>query len=161
VPLRDDNALFELLSLEGAQAGLSWITILRRREGYRAAFKGFDPAVIARWGEKQIERLMLDGRIIRNKRKIASAIQNACAFLEAQKTHGSFSRWLWDHVDGKPIVNHPKTMGDIPVTTPLAYTVSKELKAMGFSFVGPTIMYSYLQSAGLVDDHLVDCFKKK
>jgi DNA-3-methyladenine glycosylase I len=160
-PLRDDQKLFELLILEGAQAGLSWLTILKRREGYRAAFQGFDPQKIARWADKDIERLMQDERIIRNRRKITSAIQNAQVFLAVQKAHGSFASWLWQHVDDKPIVNHPKTMSVVPVTTPLAETITKELKQLGFSFVGPTIIYSYLQSAGLVNDHLVDCFVKK
>ncbi|MDR2629876.1 MAG: DNA-3-methyladenine glycosylase I [Spirochaetaceae bacterium] len=161
VPLYDDHKLFELLILEGAQAGLSWITILRRREGYRAAFNGFDVQKIARYGTKDLERLMGDPRIIRNRRKILSAKENARAFLALQKEAGSFSAWLWKHVDGKPVDNYPKTMGDIPALTPLSQTISKELKQLGFTFVGPTIMYAYLQSAGLVNDHLADCFTRK
>ena len=161
VPLYDDRKLFELLILEGAQAGLSWITILRRREGYRAAFDGFNVQKIARYGVRDIERLMGDGRIIRNRRKILSTIDNARAFLALQKEAGSFSAWLWKHVDGKPIDHHPKTMGDIPAATPLSETISKELKRLGFAFVGPTIMYAYLQSAGLVNDHLAGCFTRR
>jgi DNA-3-methyladenine glycosylase I len=161
VPLYDDQKLFELLILEGAQAGLSWITILRRREGYRAAFDGFNIQKIARYGARDMERLMGDARIIRNRRKIRSATENARAFLALQKAAGSFSAWLWRYVDGKPVVNHPKTMADVPAVTPLSETISKELKNLGFSFVGPTIMYSYLQSAGLVNDHLVDCFTRR
>ncbi|MFP3090168.1 DNA-3-methyladenine glycosylase I [Treponema sp. TIM-1] len=161
VPLYDDQKLFELLILEGAQAGLSWITILRRREGYRAAFNGFDIQKIARYKDRDIERLMGDARIIRNRRKIISAKDNARAFLALQKAAGSFSAWLWAHVDGKPVVNHPKTMSDIPAVSPLSETISKELKNLGFTFVGPTIMYAYLQSAGLVNDHLVDCFTRR
>jgi DNA-3-methyladenine glycosylase I len=161
VPLYDDQKLFELLILEGAQAGLSWITILRRREGYRAAFHGFNIQKIARYGVRDIERLMGDGRIIRNRKKILSTIDNARAFLALQKEAGSFSDWLWKHVDGKPLINHPKTLSDIPAVTPLSETISKELKKLGFTFVGPTIMYSYLQSAGLVNDHLVDCFTRR
>jgi DNA-3-methyladenine glycosylase I len=161
VPLKDDQKLFELLILECAQAGISWLTVLKRRENYRAAFKGFDPHEIARWGEPHIERLMGDEGIIRNRKKLESTLQNARAFIAMQKKFGSFSAWLWNHVNNEPIVNSPKTMSDIPVTTPLAQTLAKELKALGFTFVGPTIMYSYLQSAGLVDDHLVDCWRKR
>ena len=159
VPLKDDQKLFELLILECAQAGLSWLTILKRRENYRAAFEGFDPHTIARWEKSHIERLMNDERVIRNRKKIESTLQNARAFISMQKEFGSFSRWLWNHVDNNPIVNSPKTMSDIPATTPLAEILSRELKARGFLFVGPTIMYSYMQSAGLVNDHLVDCWR--
>jgi DNA-3-methyladenine glycosylase I len=161
VPLYDDRKLFELLILEGAQAGLSWITILRRREGYRAAFAGFDPQKIARYGVRDIERLMGDARIIRNRRKIISARDNARAFLAVQREAGSFSAWLWNHVNGKPVDHHPKTMADIPAVTPLSETISKELKERGFTFVGPVIMYAYLQSAGLVNDHLAACFTRR
>ncbi|MDR0400657.1 MAG: DNA-3-methyladenine glycosylase I [Treponema sp.] len=157
-PLRNDRRLFELLVLEGAQAGLSWLTILKRREGYRAAFDGMDPERIARYGEKDVARLLGDGRIIRNRRKIQSAVENARSYLAMMEGPGGFSRWLWDHVDGEPIVNRFDTMSQIPVTTPLAEGISKELKKRGFSFIGPTIVYAFLQSAGLVNDHLTSCY---
>ena len=164
VPLHDDRKLFSLLILEGAQAGLSWITILKRREGYFRAFEGFDPERMARYGEADIERLMADSGIIRNRRKIESAIANARAYLrlaeELSAERNPFATWLWAFVDGKPIVNRPKTLSEVPAVTPLAETISKELKRKGFSFVGPTIIYAYMQSAGLVDDHLVSCFRK-
>jgi DNA-3-methyladenine glycosylase I len=157
-PLKNNRRLFELLILEGAQAGLSWLTILKRREGYRAAFDGMDPEKIARYGEKDITRLMGDARIIRNRRKIQSAIENARACLAFADGPKSFSAWLWDRVDGEPIINHFNDMSQIPVTTPLAEGISKELKKLGFSFVGPTIIYSFLQSAGFVNDHLTSCY---
>ncbi|GHV37557.1 DNA-3-methyladenine glycosylase [Spirochaetia bacterium] len=158
-PLKNNRKLFELLTLEGAQAGLSWITILRRREGYREAFDGFDAEKIARYTERDVKRLMADTRIIRNQRKIRSAIENARLYLEMMDGGRSFSKWLWNWVDGEPIVNHWRTMKEIPVTTELAEQISRELKKKGFSFVGPTIIYSYMQSAGLVNDHLVGCFR--
>jgi DNA-3-methyladenine glycosylase I len=154
-PLWEDRKLFELLLLEGAQAGLSWITILKRREGYRAAFSGMDPEKIARYGEKDLERLMGDGRIIRNRRKLVSAVENARSYLALPVP---FSHWLWNWVDGKPLVNRFKTMGEVPPVTALSERISGELKKLGFSFVGPTIVYSLMQSAGLVNDHLRDCF---
>jgi DNA-3-methyladenine glycosylase I len=157
-PLKNNRKLFELLVLEGAQAGLSWLTILKRREGYRAAFDSMDPEKIARYGEKDIARLLGDGCIIRNRRKITSAIENARAYLTMMEGKRSFSQWLWDHVEGEPIVNHFDTISQIPVTTPLAEGISGELKKLGFSFTGPTIIYSFLQSAGLVNDHLTSCF---
>ena len=159
VPLRDDGRLFGLLVLEGAQAGLSWLTVLRRRAGYLRAFDGFDPEAVARYGEKDIERLMADSGIVRNRRKIESSIVNARSWLALREENGSFSAWLWDFVDGKPVVNAWKTMAEVPAVTPLAERVSKELRARGFSFVGPTIVYAYLQSAGLVNDHLISCFR--
>jgi DNA-3-methyladenine glycosylase I len=158
-PLKNNQKLFELLTLEGAQAGLSWITILRRREGYREVFDGFDAEKIARYTEKDVTRLMADTRIIRNRRKIQSTIENAQVFLEMMEGRQSFSKWLWNWVDGAPIVNRRRAMKDVPVTTELAERISKELKQKGFSFVGPTIVYSYMQSAGLVNDHLVSCFR--
>jgi DNA-3-methyladenine glycosylase I len=158
-PLKNSQKLFEFLILDGAQAGLSWLTILKRREGYRAAFDGMDPERIARYGDKDIQRLLGDSRIIRNRRKIDSAIQNARAYLDMMAGPVSFSKWLWNWVDGAPKVNHFKTLGEVPPSTALSEEISRELKARGFSFVGPTIIYAFLQAAGLVNDHLVDCFR--
>jgi DNA-3-methyladenine glycosylase I len=158
-PLKNNRKLFEFLILDGAQAGLSWITILKRREGYRAAFDGMDPERMARYGEKDIARLMEDGRIIRNRRKIESAISNAKAYLKMMDGPVSFSKWLWGWVDGEPVINHFKTMEEVPVWTDLSQGISKELKDRGFTFVGPTIVYAFLQAAGLVNDHLIDCFR--
>ncbi|HCM26938.1 MAG: DNA-3-methyladenine glycosylase [Treponema sp. GWB1_62_6] len=159
VPLRDDARLFGLLVLEGAQAGLSWLTVLKRRAGYLRAFDGLDPGRMARYGQEDILRLMADGGIVRNRRKIESSVSNARAWLALRTEKGSFSDWLWDFVDGKPVVNAWKSMAEVPAVTPLAERISKELRARGFSFVGPTIVYAYLQSAGLVNDHLADCFR--
>jgi DNA-3-methyladenine glycosylase I len=158
-PLKNNRKLFELLILEGAQAGLSWHTILKRREGYREAFDGMDPETIARYTERDIRRLMGDTRIIRNRRKIESAIGNARAFLRMMEGPISFSRWLWNWVEGKPIINHFAAVEELPASTPLSEAISRELKQRGFSFVGPTIMYALLQSAGLVNDHLTGCFR--
>ncbi|MDR3148199.1 MAG: DNA-3-methyladenine glycosylase I [Treponema sp.] len=160
-PLHNNRRLFELLVLEGAQAGLSWLTILKRREAYRAAFDGMDPEKIAGYGEHDIRRLMGDQRIIRNRRKIVSAIENARAYLAMMDGPRSFSAWLWDHVDGEPLINHFSSMSQIPASTPLSEGISKELKEKGFSFVGPTIMYAFLQSAGLVNDHLTSCYLRQ
>jgi DNA-3-methyladenine glycosylase I len=156
-PLKNSRKLFELLILEGAQAGLSWITILKRRESYRLAFDNFDAETIARYGEKDKKRLLSDSGIIRNRLKIDSAISNARSYL-AMTEKRSFSSWLWDYVDGEPIVNHRKSMKAMPVSTELSDRVSADLKKRGFSFVGSVIVYSYLQSAGLVNDHLTSCF---
>jgi DNA-3-methyladenine glycosylase I len=158
-PLKNSRKLFEFLILDGAQAGLSWLTILKRREGYRAAFDGMDPECIARYGEKDIARLLGDARIIRNRLKIESAIGNARAYLKMMEGPVSFSRWLWDWVDGEPVINHFKVLAEIPASTELSEGISKELKKRGFTFVGPTIVYAFLQAAGLVNDHLVDCFR--
>ncbi|QQO10186.1 DNA-3-methyladenine glycosylase I [Breznakiella homolactica] len=158
-PLKNNKKLFELLILEGAQAGLSWITILKRREGYRRAFDGMDPEKIARYTEKDVARLMEDSGIIRNRRKIQSAIENARVYLTMMEGPGSFSKWLWNWVDGVPIINRYKTMEEIPASTELSERISRELKKKGFSFVGPTIIYAYMQSAGLVNDHLTDCHR--
>jgi len=158
-PLRDSRKLFEFLVLDGAQAGLSWLTILKRRTGYREAFDGFDPEKMASYGQKDIDRLVQDTRIIRNKLKIASAINNARAYCNLMERKVSFSKWLWNFVDGTPIINHWKTLGEIPASTELSERISKELKKLGFSFVGPTIVYAFIQAAGLVNDHLVDCFR--
>ncbi|MDR0387847.1 MAG: DNA-3-methyladenine glycosylase I, partial [Treponema sp.] len=136
-----------------------WLTILKRREGYRAAFDGMDPERMARYGEKDITRLMGDARIIRNRRKIESAIGNARAYLKMMEGPVSFSKWLWDWVDGEPVINHFKVLTEIPASTELSEGISKELKKRGFSFVGPTIVYAFLQAAGLVNDHLVGCFR--
>jgi DNA-3-methyladenine glycosylase I len=158
-PLRNDQKLFEFLILDGAQAGLSWLTILKRREGYREAFDGMKAELMARYTERDIARLMNDARIIRNRRKIESAIGNARAYLQMMEGPVSFSKWLWNYVDGKPVINHFKTLQEIPASTPLSEKISGELKKRGFSFVGPTIIYAFLQAAGLVNDHLVNCFR--
>jgi len=159
VPLRDDRALFELLVLESAQAGLSWITILKRREGYRRAFEGFDPLNVARFGEDRITSLMGDSGIIRNRKKVESAISNAKAFLGVQEAYGSFSAYLWGFVDGRPLQNHWGEMSEVPARTALSETLSRDMKSRGFSFFGPVACYAYMQSAGLVNDHLVGCFR--
>ncbi|GAB6391703.1 MAG: DNA-3-methyladenine glycosylase I [Treponematales bacterium] len=156
-PQRDSARLFEALVLDGAQAGLSWLTILKRREGYRAAFDGMNPLVIAGYGGRDAARLMADSRIIRNRRKIDSAIGNARAFCRMKDEGVNFSKWLWGFVDGTPVVNHWRRVEDIPAFTPLAETISKELKRRGFTFVGPTIVYAFMQAEGLVNDHLVTC----
>ncbi|MDR1468922.1 MAG: DNA-3-methyladenine glycosylase I [Spirochaetaceae bacterium] len=161
VPLRDSGKLFEALVLDGAQAGLSWITILKRREGYRAAFDGFDPEKIARYGEGDVVRLLGDPRIIRNRLKIASAIQNARAVLAMHDEGLTLADFFWDFVGGEPVVNRFKTMDEIPASTSLSARVSKELKRRGFSFVGPTIIYAMMQASGLVNDHLIGCFRYK
>lgn len=161
VPLRDDRALFELLVLETAQAGLSWITILRRREGYRRAFEGFDPENVARYGEAKIASLLEDTGIIRNRKKVESAVSNAGAILRVQEAFGSFSGYLWGFVEGKPVVNHWTELPEVPAKTVLSETVSRDMKSRGFSFFGPVACYALLQSAGLVNDHLVSCFRHR
>ena len=158
-PLRNSKKLFEFLILDGAQAGLSWLTILKRRNGYREAFDGFDPVKMANYGEKDIERFMSDKRIVRNRLKIISAINNAKAYCRLTDRSKSFSNWLWNFVDGVPVVNHWKTLEEIPSSTDLSECISKELKKSGFNFVGPTIIYAFIQAAGLVNDHLVSCFR--
>lgn len=157
-PQHDDRKLFEMLLLETMQAGLSWITILRKRENFRKAFDNFDPRKIAEYDDKKISRLLTDEGIIRNKRKITAAVSNAKAFLDIRREFGSFDAFIWGFVGGAPIVNSPKTLGDIPASTPLSDKISAELKKRGFSFVGSTIVYSFMQSVGMVDDHLVSCF---
>jgi DNA-3-methyladenine glycosylase I len=159
VPVHDDGKLFEFIILEGAQAGLSWITILRKREAYRKAFADFDPNRVARFGHKDIERLKADAGIVRNRLKIESAVSNARAFLEIQSSFGSFDRYIWDFVDGQPIINHFRTMSEVPASTPLSEKISRDLKKRGFRFVGPTIVYAHMQATGMVNDHLVDCFR--
>ena len=159
VPIHDDRALFELLVLEGAQAGLSWRTVLHRREGYRAAFDGFDIATVAAYTDEDRERLRADTRIIRNRAKIASAITNARAALTVQAEYGSLDKFLWSFVNGETIRNTFQTLADIPAQTDESRAISKTLRAHGFNFVGPTICYAFMQSAGLVNDHITTCFR--
>ncbi len=159
VPVHDDRTLFEFLLLEGAQAGLSWITILRRREGYRRAFAGFDPAAVARFGEEEIAALLADPGIVRNRQKIRSAIANARAFAAVQGEWSTFDAYIWHFVDGRPVQNHWQEPSQVPATTPLAAALSKDLRHRGFSFVGPTIVYAHMQATGMVNDHLVSCFR--
>ena len=159
VPLHDDRALFEFLVLEGAQAGLSWITILRKREHYRAAFDGFEPADVATYGEDRISELLRDPGIVRNRQKVRSAVSNARAFLAVKEEFGSFSDYIWAFTGGRPIQNSWRTIEQIPSTTPLAETISRDLKGRGFRFVGPTIVYAHMQATGIVNDHLVTCFR--
>ena len=161
VPERDDRALFEMLMLEGAQAGLSWITILRKRENYRRAFDGFDPEKIARYTPKKVERLMQDAGIVRNRQKIEGAVASARAYLDAMEKGPGFSRLLWGFVDGAPKVNRFRTVKQVPAETPLSRAMSKELAGRGFKFVGPTIVYAFMQATGMVNDHLVDCYRHK
>ncbi len=159
VPVHDDRHMFELLVLEGAQAGLAWITILRKREGYRRAFGNFDVEAIARYGPRDVARLLADPGIVRNRLKVASAVTNAAAFLEVQAQRGSFCRYLWDFVDGRPVQNRRRSLDEVPPRTDLSDRISKDLKKRGFKFVGSTIVYAHLQSAGLVNDHVVDCIR--
>jgi DNA-3-methyladenine glycosylase I len=156
-PLHDDRGLFEFLVLEGAQAGLSWETILNKRERYREAFLGFDPERVAKMNARTVDRLMRDPGIVRNRAKIESAINNARALLAVRKEFGSFDRYVWRFVDGKPIVNKWRHASQIPASTPLSEAMSKDLRKRGFRFVGPTICYAFMQAVGLVNDHLVDC----
>ena len=159
VPLTDDRALFEFLVLEGAQAGLAWITVLRKREGYRAAFDGFDPAKVARYSDAKLARLLKDSRIIRNRLKVFSARRNAQAFLAVQEEWGSFSSYIWHFVDGKPIQNRWRTLAEVPARTDLSDHISKDLSKRGFNFVGSTIVYAHMQATGMVNDHLLGCFR--
>jgi DNA-3-methyladenine glycosylase I len=157
--VRDDRALFEFLTLEGAQAGLAWITILRKRENYRRAFDNFDPAKVARYTQARVAKLMKDPGIVRNRLKIESTVSNAKAFLDVQKEFGSFSTYLWGFVGNQPVVNRPASGKGIPASTPLSDRISKDLKKRGFRFVGSTIVYAYLQAVGVVDDHVTACFR--
>ena len=161
VPLHDDDKLFEFLILEGAQAGLSWDTILRKRENYRKAFDGFDVKKVARYTDKRIEKLLQDEGIIRNRLKVASAVTNAKAFLKVQNEFGSFDKYIWAFIDGKPIVNKWKQTGQVPATSKESDAISKDLKKRGFNFVGSTIIYAHMQATGMVNDHLVSCFRYK
>jgi DNA-3-methyladenine glycosylase I len=159
VPVYDDQKLFEFLLLEGAQAGLSWITILRKREGYRKAFANFDPAKVARFNAKKLDALMQDEGIVRNRLKLESAVKNARAFLKLQDELGSFSDYQWGFVGGKPVVNRYTSMKEIPARTPISDAFSKDLRRRGFSFVGSTIIYAHMQAVGMVNDHVIDCFR--
>ena len=159
VPLRDDDRLFELLLLEGAQAGLAWITILRKREGYRRAFDGFDAEKMAAYTDADRERLRLDAGIVRNRLKIDAAIGNARAYLELRRHEGGFAGFLWDFVGGEPVQNAYRELAELPAKTPISDAMSKELKRRGFKFVGSTICYAFMQAAGMVNDHTVDCFR--
>ena len=157
VPVHSDQQLFESLILEGAQAGLSWSTILKKREGYRLLFDGFDVQKIVKYDQDKVEALMLDARIVRHRLKIKSVITNAQAFIKIQQEFGSFSDYLWSYVDGKPMINKWETMADVPATTELSDKLSKDLKKRGFKFIGSTICYAFLQATGVIDDHLVSC----
>ncbi|MDA8411483.1 MAG: DNA-3-methyladenine glycosylase I [Treponema sp.] len=160
-PVHDEAKHFEFLLLETQQAGLSWITVLRKREAYRRAFEGFDPGKIARFTPAKVEALVGDAGIIRNRRKIEAAVDNARAFLAVQEERGSFDAWLWDFVDGRPVDGKRKDPADVPATTALSDRVAKELKTRGFSFVGSTTIYAHLQAIGIVNDHLLSCFRHK
>ena len=159
VPSHDDTHLFEMLVLEGAQAGLSWATILRKREGYRRAFDGFDAEKVARFGARRIERLMQDAGIVRNRLKIESAIANAGAILEVREEHGSLDAYVWSFVDGRPRRNRWARLAAIPTETDESRAMSRDLKRRGFRFVGPTVCYAFMQAVGMVNDHVVDCFR--
>jgi DNA-3-methyladenine glycosylase I len=159
VPVHDDRTHYEFLVLEGAQAGLSWRTILRKRDGYRAAFADFDPERVARFNRRSIERLMANPAIVRNRLKIEAAVQNARAFLDVQNELGSFDAYVWRFVDGRQLVNAWRKQTDVPATSPESDALSKDLKRRGFNFVGSTIVYAHMQATGLVNDHLVDCFR--
>ena len=159
VPERDDRRLFELLTLEGAQSGLSWATILRKREGYRRLFAGFDPAAVARFGDADVERLLADPAIVRNRLKVESTVANARATLAVQGELGSLDTYLWSFVGGSPLQNRWRTLGELPAETDESRAMSKDLKRRGFRFVGPTILYALMQSGGLVNDHVTSCFR--
>ena len=158
LPCHDEHKLFEMLCLEGAQAGLSWITILKKRENYRAAFDDFDPEQIARYDEEKVAALLNNPGIVRNRLKVRAFIRNAQAFLRIQAEHGSFDAYIWRFVDGQPLINHRQSLRDIPAQTAEAEAMSKELKKRGFTFVGPTICYAFMQAVGMVNDHTIDCF---
>lgn len=160
VPVYDDRLIFEFLTLESAQAGLSWYTVLRKRENYRKAFDNFEPSIIANYNESKIESLMLDSGIIRNCMKINASVNNARKFLEIQTQFGSFSNYIWRFVDGKTIINYPKTIKDYKATSPESDALSKDLKSRGFKFLGSTVCYSHMQATGMIDDHSIDCFRK-
>ncbi|BDA77695.1 DNA-3-methyladenine glycosylase I [Leptospira kobayashii] len=161
VPVHNDLIHFEFLVLEGAQAGLSWATILKKREGYRKAFADFDPEKVAKFTEKKLEKILLDPSIVRNRLKVYAAVNNAKRFLEIQKEFGSFDKYVWSFVNGKPIVNRRKTLRDVPATTKESDALSKDLIKRGFKFVGSTVIYAHMQATGLVNDHLEECFRYK
>src|SRR6202790_5675037 len=161
VPVHDDRTLFEFLILEGAQAGLSWTTILNKRDNYRQAFDGFDPKRVARYDRRKVERLLRDPGIVRNRLKIASTIANAKAFLAVQKEFGTFDRYIWQFVEGKPRQNQPRSLEQVPARSPDSDAISKDLKRRGFNFVGSTICYAFMQAVGMVNDHVADCFRSR
>ncbi len=161
VPVHDEQRWFEFLVLEGAQAGLSWATVLNKREGYRRAFAGFDPAKVARFTDKRVERLLTDPAIIRNRLKVASAVTNARHFLAVQNEFGSFDRYIWGFVDGRPVRNRWRTMAQVPATSPQSDALSRDLRQRGFKFVGSTICYALMQATGMVNDHLTGCFRHR
>jgi DNA-3-methyladenine glycosylase I len=161
IPVHDDRIHFEFLILEGAQAGLSWSTILKKREGYRKVFADFDPVKVARFSEKKLEKILLNPEIVRNRLKVYATVNNAKRFLEVQKEFGSFDAYIWSFVNGKPIVNSWKTLKQVPATTKESDALSKDLISRGFKFVGSTVMYAHMQACGLVNDHLVDCWRYK
>ena len=160
-PVYDDQTLFECLTLEGAQAGLSWITILKKREGYRKAFANFEVEKVARFSDKKLEKLLLNPDIVRNRLKVFSVRKNARAFIDIQKEFGSFTDYIWGFVNGEPIQNSWKTLSEIPATNPVSDTISKDLKRRGFSFVGSTIIYAFMQAIGMINDHISDCHRYK
>ncbi len=157
-PVHEDKKLFEMLILEGMQAGLNWITVLKKREAFRQAFDGFDPLKVALYDDAKIQELLENKGIIRNRLKVNSAVTNARAFLDVQKKYGSFDRFIWAYVNDTPIINHRNNIDDMPATTPLSDQISKDLKKLGFKFVGSTIVYAFMQATGMVNDHIVDCF---
>lgn len=159
VPVHDDRLLFEFLILEGAQAGLSWITILRKRDSYRAAFAGFDPEQVARFDDARVSELLANPGIVRNRLKVASAVTNARAFLAVQEEFGSFDAYMWRFVDGRPLLNSWRSIAEVPPSTPVSDAMSRDLKQRGFRFVGSTICYAHMQAVGMVNDHTVDCFR--
>lgn len=159
VPVRDDRTIFEFLVLESAQAGLSWSTVLHKRENYRKAFAGFDPVKVAAFTPKHVEQLLGNAGIIRNRMKIEAAINNARCFLNIQNEFGTFSKYIWGFVKGKPVINRWKTVKELPVTTPEAEALARDLKKRGFKFLGPTVIYAHMQATGMVNDHTVDCFR--
>lgn len=161
VPVHDDRVLFEFLTLESAQAGLSWITVLRKRENYREAFAEFDPVKVARFNQAKIEKLLTNPGIVRNRMKVEAAVNNAKRFLEVQKEFGSFDKYCWDFVGGKPLQNSYKSLKEVPATTDESNALSRDLKKRGFKFVGSTIIYAHMQATGMVNDHIVDCFRYK
>jgi DNA-3-methyladenine glycosylase I len=161
VPVHDDRRWYEKIVLDGAQAGLSWLTILKKREAYREAFAGFDPSQVARYGAREVERLMRNEGIVRNRLKIQSAIGNARAFVALQEESGSFDAYIWQHVKGRPVQSRVRLQKDLPARTLLSDAVSKDLKKRGFTFVGSTIVYAFMQASGLVNDHVVGCFRQR
>ncbi len=161
VPVHDDRRMFEFLILEGAQAGLSWYTVLRKRENYRVALDGFDPEKIARYDSPKIEDLLSNRGLIRNRAKMEAAVNNALCFLDVQEKFNGFDSYIWRFVEGEPIVNAPRSLEDCPVTSPEAEALSRDLRGRGFKFVGPTICYAHMQAVGMVNDHLIDCFRRR